>query len=273
VADVNGDGAKTLADELRQASVQADLTRADDIQRMLDLAYQRWGRLDVLFNNAGIAEVRQLLELTEDEWDRTLAVNLRAVFFVLQGAPKRMRHQSPIAGSELRGKLIQTACGTGECWTQFLWEGFMLTTPRAVLLGFSLIAVAIVLQPITLNPFIIAPVHADSQDISFSQLLSAADQGRVSDVLIQGPEIHGTYIDGRSFQTYAPSDPSLIQRLYNKGVQITARPQSDNVPWIVSLLIVAVIGVWMFLSRQMQVALSSIAHAIEQIGALLVPRA
>src|SRR6516164_7032130 len=49
------------------------------------------------------------LELTEDEWDRTLAVNLRAVFFVLQGAAKRMRHQSPIAGSELRGKLIQTA--------------------------------------------------------------------------------------------------------------------------------------------------------------------
>jgi meso-butanediol dehydrogenase / (S,S)-butanediol dehydrogenase / diacetyl reductase len=74
-----------------------------------DLAYRRWGRLDVLFNNAGIAEVRQLIELTEDEWDRTLAVNLRAVFFVLQGAAKRMRHQTPIAGSELRGKLIQTA--------------------------------------------------------------------------------------------------------------------------------------------------------------------
>src|SRR5215469_2925156 len=109
LADLNGDGAKTLADELRQASVQADVTRTDDIQRMLDLAYQRWGRLDVLFNNAGIAEVRQLLELTEDEWDRTLAVNLRAVFFVLQGAAKRMRHQSPITGSELRGKLIQTA--------------------------------------------------------------------------------------------------------------------------------------------------------------------
>src|SRR5690349_9418048 len=96
-----------------------------------------------------------------------------------------------------------------------------------------------------------------SQDISFSQLLSDVDQGRVREVLIQGPEIHGTYTDGRSFQTYAPSDPSLVQRLYNKGVQITARPQSDNVPWFVSLLIswlpfVALIGVWIFLSRQMQ---------------------
>jgi meso-butanediol dehydrogenase/(S,S)-butanediol dehydrogenase/diacetyl reductase len=109
LADINGDGAKALADELGQTSVQADVTRAADIERMLDLAYQRWGRLDVLFNNAGIAEVRQLLEITENDWDRMLAVNLRAVFFVLQGAAKRMRQQAPIAGSELRGKLIQTA--------------------------------------------------------------------------------------------------------------------------------------------------------------------
>ena len=109
LADLNGAGAKALTDELGQASVQADVTRAGDIERMLDLAYQRWGRLDVLFNNAGIAEIRPLLELSEDEWDRMLAVNLRAVFFVLQAAAKRMRAQAPIAGSELRGKLIQTA--------------------------------------------------------------------------------------------------------------------------------------------------------------------
>src|ERR1700724_685857 len=99
--------------------------------------------------------------------------------------------------------------------------------------------------------------HTTSQDISFSQLLNDVDQGRVKDVLIQGPEIHGTFTDGRTFQTYAPSDPTLIQRLYNKGVSITARPQTENVPWFVSLLIswlpfVALIGVWIFLSRQMQ---------------------
>ncbi|HZD27828.1 MAG TPA: SDR family NAD(P)-dependent oxidoreductase, partial [Xanthobacteraceae bacterium] len=109
LADLNGEGAKSLADELGQASVQADVTRAADIDRVFELAYQRWGRLDVLFNNAGIAEARRLLELTPEEWDRTLAVNLRAVFFVLQAAAKRMRQQTPIAGSELRGKLIQTA--------------------------------------------------------------------------------------------------------------------------------------------------------------------
>src|ERR1700730_15873563 len=81
LADLNGDGAKSVADELGQAFIQADVTRGTDVQRMLDMAYHRWGRLDVLFNNAGIAQVRQMLELTEEDWDRTLAVNLRAVFF------------------------------------------------------------------------------------------------------------------------------------------------------------------------------------------------
>jgi meso-butanediol dehydrogenase/(S,S)-butanediol dehydrogenase/diacetyl reductase len=109
LADLNGDGAEALARELGQASVQVDVTRAGDIERMLDVAYQRWGRLDVLFNNAGIAQARPLLELSEAEWDRMMAVNLRAVFFVLQATARRMRQQELMPGSELRGKMIHTA--------------------------------------------------------------------------------------------------------------------------------------------------------------------
>src|SRR5688572_8789184 len=99
--------------------------------------------------------------------------------------------------------------------------------------------------------------RAQSQDIPFSELLADVEQGKVREVLIQGPEIQGTYHDGRGFQTYAPNDPTLIQRLYGKGVRITARAQQNDVPWFVSLLIswlpfIALIGVWIFLSRQMQ---------------------
>ena len=79
--------------------------------------------------------------------------------------------------------------------------------------------------------------RASSQDISFSQLLSEVDQGKVRDVVIQGPEIHGTFTNGSSFQTYAPNDPTLVTRLYNGKVQITAKPPGDNVPWFVSLLV------------------------------------
>ena len=99
--------------------------------------------------------------------------------------------------------------------------------------------------------------RTSSQDISFSQLLSEVDQNRVRDVVIQGPDIHGTFTNGSSFQTYAPNDPTLVKRLYDGKVQITAKPPGDNVPWFVSLLVswlpfIALIGVWIFLSRQMQ---------------------
>ncbi len=99
--------------------------------------------------------------------------------------------------------------------------------------------------------------RASSQDITFSQLLSEVDQNKVRDVVIQGPEIHGTFTNGSSFQTYAPSDPTLVKRLYDGKVSITAKPPGDNVPWFVSLLVswlpfIALIGVWIFLSRQMQ---------------------
>ncbi len=118
--------------------------------------------------------------------------------------------------------------------------------------------VIIVLLLLALFTLFQNPSHnANAQDITFSQLLNDVDNGRVRSVVIQGPEIHGDFTDGRTFQTYAPNDPNLVQRLYNKGVSITARPQTENVPWFVSLLIswlpfVALIGVWIFLSRQMQ---------------------
>ncbi len=109
LADLDGAGVEKLAAELGQAAVHADVTRRADVERMLEEPYRRWGRLDVLFNNAGVVRVQPLLDVTEAEWDRVMDVNLKAVFFVLQGAARRMRGQDVIPGSELRGKLIQTA--------------------------------------------------------------------------------------------------------------------------------------------------------------------
>lgn len=96
-----------------------------------------------------------------------------------------------------------------------------------------------------------------SNEISFSQLLSEVEGGRVRDVVIAGQDITGTYLDGRSFRTYSPSDPTLVQRLYQKGVAITARAPGENVHWLLQILVswlpfIILIGVWVFLSRQMQ---------------------
>jgi meso-butanediol dehydrogenase / (S,S)-butanediol dehydrogenase / diacetyl reductase len=113
LADVDAVGAEKLAAELGGVAVQADVTKSADIARMIDEPYRRWGRLDVLFNNAGVIRLQPMLDVTDAEWDRVLGVNLKAVFFVLQAAVRRMKTQPPMAGSELRGKLIQTASIAG----------------------------------------------------------------------------------------------------------------------------------------------------------------
>jgi meso-butanediol dehydrogenase / (S,S)-butanediol dehydrogenase / diacetyl reductase len=113
LADLDGVGAEKLAAELGGVAVQADVTKAADVARMIEEPYRRWSRLDVLFNNAGVIRLQPMLDVTESEWDRVLDVNLKAVFFVLQAAARRMKSQAPMAGSELRGKLIQTASIAG----------------------------------------------------------------------------------------------------------------------------------------------------------------
>ena len=109
LADLDGAGAEKLAAELGQVAVRADVTRPEDIDRIVDEPYRRWGRLDVLFNNAGVIRVQPMLEVTGEEWERVMDVNLRAVFFVLQAVARRMLDQDLMPESELRGKLIQTA--------------------------------------------------------------------------------------------------------------------------------------------------------------------
>src|SRR5262249_16413932 len=100
-------------------------------------------------------------------------------------------------------------------------------------------------------------VHVRGNEISFSQLLSDVDGGSVQDVTIAGNQITGHYSDGRNFQTYAPNDPGLVDRLNKKGVKITAKPTEEDVPSILGVLVnwfpmLLLIGVWIFFMRQMQ---------------------
>jgi len=100
-------------------------------------------------------------------------------------------------------------------------------------------------------------IPSDQSELSFSQLLAEVDAGNISDVEIAGDNITGHYTDGREFETFAPSDPTLVQRLYNGGVSITAKPQKDGGPTLIGVLIswfpmLLLIAVWIFFMRQMQ---------------------
>lgn len=92
--------------------------------------------------------------------------------------------------------------------------------------------------------------------VSYTTFVSALDEGRVQDVLIQGPNIEGTYQDGSRFKTFAPSDPNLISELRQHDIVIEAKPEEDRSFWMTMLVswgpILLLIAVWIFFMRQMQ---------------------
>src|ERR1700758_4057615 len=100
-------------------------------------------------------------------------------------------------------------------------------------------------------------VHVRGNEISFSQLLSEVEGGNIQDVTIAGNQITGHFTDGRNFQTYAPNDPNLVDKLNQKGVKITAKPSEDDVPSLLGVLVswfpmLLILAVWIFFMRQMQ---------------------
>lgn len=90
-ADAN-DVAKAIHDLGRRAiAVQADVSSQHDVTRMADRIDAELGPVDILVNNAGIGLVRTLDDLTEDDFDRTIAVNLKSVFLCTQAVLPHMR--------------------------------------------------------------------------------------------------------------------------------------------------------------------------------------
>src|SRR5436190_24276671 len=77
----------------RATGVKADVSKVDDLQRMIDHAVKVFGRLDVMVNNAGIETRTSVLETTEDQYDKVLAINLKSAFFGTQLAAKQMIEQ------------------------------------------------------------------------------------------------------------------------------------------------------------------------------------
>jgi 3-oxoacyl-[acyl-carrier protein] reductase len=111
VVDIDAQSAEQTASSIanhggESFAIQADVSSSQDGVRIVDETIGRFGSIDVLVNNAGVRYLVPILEMSEDQWDRTLGVNLRGVFLLTQAAARVM-------ASVGRGHIINMASVAG----------------------------------------------------------------------------------------------------------------------------------------------------------------
>ncbi len=109
VADQGNEETARMIEDLggRALAVRCNVTRADDVKAALDKTVEAFGRLDFAFNNAGSEQpVTATADLTEEEWDRIVSINLRGVFLCL-------KYEIPLMLRYGGGAIVNTSSGAG----------------------------------------------------------------------------------------------------------------------------------------------------------------
>jgi NAD(P)-dependent dehydrogenase (short-subunit alcohol dehydrogenase family) len=91
LADIDRVALQSLAAALGQMSVPTDVSRKTDIDALFDRVTHEWNGLDILVNNAGVTHAAELLDLTEEDFDRVMAINLKSALFATQRAARMMK--------------------------------------------------------------------------------------------------------------------------------------------------------------------------------------
>ena len=111
IVDLNEGAGQELVREISRAGGRAIFARADvacagDCRRVVERTVKEFGGVDVLFNNAGIIRRASAVEISEEDWDRVMAVNVKSIFFMC-------REIIPIMVAAKGGSIINTASGWG----------------------------------------------------------------------------------------------------------------------------------------------------------------
>lgn len=118
VADLNDEAAEAVRSELprntlEHMSVRVDVTSKSSCQALYKSVFEKYGRIDVAGQNAGVSTMNRIVDLTEEEWDFNMNVNAKGVFFCTQAVLPYMIRQR-------HGRIINTASMAGKRGTPLL---------------------------------------------------------------------------------------------------------------------------------------------------------
>lgn len=86
VKEIEAKGGEAMA-------VKCDVSKKEEVDKMIETAIKKWGKLDIFVNNAGICQFKPFLDISEADWDKTIAINLKGYFLCAQAAAKKMAKQ------------------------------------------------------------------------------------------------------------------------------------------------------------------------------------
>ena len=98
VSDISMEDCESVVKEIKEnggeaLAVKCDVSKKEEVERMVKSAIDKWGRADILINNAGIVQFKPFIELTEEDWSKTIDINLKGYFLCAQAAAKEMIKQ------------------------------------------------------------------------------------------------------------------------------------------------------------------------------------
>lgn len=98
VSDISEEDCQKVVDEIQKTggqglALKCDVSKKEEVEELVKKTIDKFGKVDILVNNAGIAQFKPFLELTEEEWDKTLDINLKGYFLCAQAASREMAKQ------------------------------------------------------------------------------------------------------------------------------------------------------------------------------------
>ena len=98
VADISLEDCQKVVEEIEKnggeaIAVKCDVSKKEEVKEMVKETVEKFGKVDILVNNAGITQFKPFLELTEEEWDRTIDINLKGYFLCAQATAEEMAKQ------------------------------------------------------------------------------------------------------------------------------------------------------------------------------------
>ncbi|QNB46947.1 glucose 1-dehydrogenase [Thermanaerosceptrum fracticalcis] len=198
VADLNYEGAAAVASQIEGMgriglAIQADVSKSEDLAKIVDLTLDKFARIDVLINNAGICQRVSVADLTEADWDRMLNINLKSAFFLTQKVLTVMKKQKS-------GKIINLASQAGETGGQFVGANYAVSKAGMINLTKSLAKDA---GPYGINVNAVAPGFIDTEmtkdfgvDVNAIPLRRLGTAEDVADVIVFLASDLSRYITG-----------------------------------------------------------------------------